>query len=151
MTIPRTFTTLLCGALACAAFMLQAQANQGSGQAPRKGQASDEANRGKVEQVKAGQEGFVSIFDGTSMNGWSISAQSRHSNTSGNKTAGLWDIRDGVLIGSQDVPGNGGLFITDQKYGDFEVVLDMRNDFGLDSGVYLRSTEDGMAYQIMID
>jgi hypothetical protein len=125
--------------------MQQAQANQG------RGQASDEANRGKVEQVRTGQEGFVTIFDGTSMKGWSISAKSRHSAAGGNKTGGHWEIRDGVLIASQDSPGNGGLFITDQKYNDLEVALDMRNDFGLDSGLYLRSTDTGMAYQVMID
>ena len=27
----------------------------------------------------------------------------------------------------------------------------MKNDFGLDSGLFLRSTEDGKAYQAMID
>ena len=93
----------------------------------------------------------MTIFDGTSMKGWSVSGKSRHSNVSKNASGATWVIRDGVLIGNQDVPGNGGLFITDQKYSDFEVVLDMRNDFGMDSGIYLRSTEDGMAYQIMID
>jgi hypothetical protein len=94
MTIPRTLTRFVCVAFACASVMLQAQANQGRGQAqgqagraagqggqPQgRGQASDEANRGKVEQVKAGQEGFVTIFDGTSMKGWSVSGKSRHSN-----------------------------------------------------------------------
>jgi len=56
-----------------------------------------------------------------------------------------------VLIAHQDTPGNGGLFITDKKYSDFEVVVDMRNDFGVDSGIYLRSNENGDAYQVMID
>jgi 3-keto-disaccharide hydrolase/Protein kinase domain len=157
MIIARTLTGFVCVAFACASVMLQAQANQGRGQAqgqagraagqggqPQgRGQASDEANRGKVEQVKTGQQGFVTIFDGTSMKGWSVSGKSRHSNVSKNASGATWVIRDGVLIGNQDVPGNGGLFITDQKYGDFEVVLDMRNDFGMDSGIYLRSTEDG--------
>jgi hypothetical protein len=152
----RTLLGLVGAALASASVML-AHANQATGQAqgqggqPRRGQASDEENRGKVEQVRAGQEGFATIFDGTSIKGWTISAKSRHSRTSDNKTAGHWEIRDGVLVASQDTPGNGGLFITDRKYSDFEVVLDMRNDFGLDSGLYLRSTEDGTAYQVMID
>lgn len=117
----------------------------------RVGQAYDEANKDKIDAVAAGQEGFVSLFDGTSMAGWSISAKSRHSATSGNQSGGHWEIRDGVLIGSQDQPGNGGLFITDRMYADFEVVLEMRNDFGIDSGLYLRSTDTGMAYQVMID
>jgi hypothetical protein len=51
----------------------------------------------------------------------------------------------------QDTPGNGGIVITDEKFGDFEVALEMNNDFGPDSGLFLRSTEDGKAYQAMID
>ena len=41
--------------------------------------------------------------------------------------------------------------ITDKPFGNFEVVLEMNNDFGPDSGLFMRSTEDGMAYQAMID
>ena len=54
-------------------------------------------------------------------------------------------------MGSQDKPGNGGILITDKSYGDFEIALEMRNDFGPDSGLFLRSTEKGEAYQAMID
>jgi hypothetical protein len=147
----RSIPIVACALLAFASAVLQGQSNQGRGQGQGRGQASDEANKNKVDEVEAGNEGFVTIFDGTSMRGWSISAKSRHSNVSRNQSGGRWEIRDGVLIGSQDVPGNGGLFITDKKYGAFEVALDLRNDFGIDSGLYLRSTEDGMAYQVMID
>jgi hypothetical protein len=41
--------------------------------------------------------------------------------------------------------------ITDAKYKNFEVILEMNNDFGPDSGLFLRSTEDGKCYQAMID
>src|SRR5205085_7404120 len=67
------------------------------------------------------------------------------------KSGGRWVVEDGAIVGSQDVPGNGGLIITDKKYSNFEVVLEMKNDFGLDSGLFLRSTEKGQAYQAMID
>jgi hypothetical protein len=144
------FLTIACAIVACASIVTHGQ-TAGRGTPQGRGQASDEANRNKVDEVKAGRDGFVTIFDGTSMKGWTVSARSRHSSTSKNQSGGRWEIRDGVLIGSQDIPGNGGLFITDQRYSDFEVVLDTRNDFGLDSGLYLRSTAEGMAYQIMID
>ena len=156
-------TIVFCVALAGASVILQGQSSQrgrqgeGPGQArgrvspQRQGQASDEGNKDKADEVKAGSQGFVTIFDGTSMKGWSVSAQSRHSTESGKKSGGHWEVRDGMVIANQDTPGNGGLFITDKKYSDFEVVVDMRNDFGVDSGIYLRSTEDGMAYQVMID
>src|ERR1035441_7523598 len=48
-------------------------------------------------------------------------------------------------------PGQWHIFITDEKFGDFEIILEMNNDFGPDSGLFLRSTEDGTAYQAMID
>jgi hypothetical protein len=54
-------------------------------------------------------------------------------------------------VGSQDVPGNGGILITNASYGNVEVELEMRNDFGPDSGLFLRSNEKGQAYQAMID
>jgi hypothetical protein len=94
---------------------------------------------------------FVPIFDGKTLDGWHVSAKTGHSRTSGNKTGGRWVVEDGAITGSQDIPGNGGLFITDKEYGDYEIALEMKNDFGPDSGLFLRSTEDGKAYQAMID
>ncbi len=91
------------------------------------------------------------LFDGKNLEGWHVSAVTGHSRASGNKTGGRWAVEDGAIVGSQDIPGNGGILITDEKFGDFEVVLEMNNDFGPDSGLFLRSTEDGTAYQAMID
>ena len=95
--------------------------------------------------------GFVSIFDGQTLKGWHIDAQTGHSKKSGNKSGGRWVVENGVIVGSQDIPGNGGLLMTDKQYGDYEVVLEMNNDFGPDSGLFLRSDEKGTAYQAMID
>ena len=47
--------------------------------------------------------------------------------------------------------GNEGILITDASFEDFEIVMEMNNDFGPDSGLFLRSTEDGKAWQAMID
>ncbi len=96
-------------------------------------------------------DGFTSTFDGKTLQGWHVSAQSAHSRASQNKTGGRWIVENGALIGSQDIPANGGLIITDEQFGDFEVALEMKNDFGPDSGLFLRSTEDGTAWQAMID
>ncbi|HSJ01927.1 MAG TPA: family 16 glycoside hydrolase [Verrucomicrobium sp.] len=97
------------------------------------------------------KEGFVSIFDGKTLNGWHVSAKSGHSRTTQNKSGGKWEVVDGAITGSQDVPGNGGLVLTDEKYSQFEIKLEMKNDFGPDSGLFLRSTEDGKCYQGLID
>jgi predicted esterase len=96
-------------------------------------------------------DGFVSIFDGHSLTGWHVSAKSGHSATTGNKSAGRWLVEDGAIVGSQDVPGNGGIILSDGNYADFEVIVEMRNDYGPDSGLFLRSNEKGQAYQYMVD
>jgi hypothetical protein len=97
------------------------------------------------------EAGFRSIFDGQTLKGWHASAQTGHSGKSGHKSGGRWVVENGAIVGSQDIPGNGGILITDEKFGDFEVVLEMQNDFGPDSGLFLRSTENGTAFQAMID
>jgi hypothetical protein len=95
--------------------------------------------------------GFEKIFDGKSLNGWKVSAKTGHSRTSKNMSGGKWEAKDGAIVGSQDIPGNGGIIITEKEYGDFEVALEMNNDFGPDSGLFLRSTDTGKCYQAMID
>ena len=60
-------------------------------------------------------------------------------------------MRGKAITGTQDPPQNGGLLLTDELYCEFEVVLEMKNDFGPDSGLFLRSTEDGKCYQTLID
>lgn len=106
---------------------------------------------GWVCAAPAADDGFVSLFDGQTLAGWHINAKTGHSRASGNKTGGRWVVENGAIVGSQDLPGNGGILVTDAQFGDFEVVLEMNNDFGPDSGLFLRCTEDGTAYQAMID
>lgn len=99
----------------------------------------------------AAEEDFIPIFDGKTLDGWHPSARTGHSRASENMSAGKWFVKDGAIHGTQDIPGNGGIIITDAQYGDFEISLEMNNDFGPDSGLFLRSTEDGKAWQAMID
>jgi hypothetical protein len=94
---------------------------------------------------KPDDRGFVSLFDGKTLQGWHISGKTGHG------TGGRWVAEEGAIVGSQDRPSNGGILITDKAFGDFEIVLDMRNDFGPDSGLFLRSNDQGQAYQAMID
>jgi 3-keto-disaccharide hydrolase len=89
--------------------------------------------------------GFVPIFDGKDLTGWHISQVNHHGNSKG------WSVRDGVLLATQDRPGNGGILLTDRKYRDFEVSLEVEPDWGCDGGLFLRSNEAGDAYQVMID
>lgn len=97
------------------------------------------------------EEGFIPLFDGTSLKGWHVSSKTGHSRASNQQSGGKWVVENGAIVGSQDLPGNGGILLTDATFGDFEVALEMNNDFGPDSGLFLRSTEDGTAFQAMID
>ena len=91
------------------------------------------------------------LFNGRSLAGWKPSAQSNHSKASGNKTAGHWRVEDGMIVGSQDTTNNGGLLLTEAEFGDVEIAVETRNDFGMDSGIFARCTLDGRAYQCLID
>ena len=106
---------------------------------------------GAASAEEGKEAGFQNIFDGRSLTGWHASAQTGHSRASGNKSGGRWVVQHGAIVGSQDIPGNGGILLTDELLGDFEVVLEMNNDFGPDSGLFLRSDEKGTCYQAMID
>jgi hypothetical protein len=89
--------------------------------------------------------GFTSLFNHSNLAGWHISTTNHHGNTR------EWRIIDGALTGRQDTPGNGGILLTDKRYKDFEVYLEIMPDFGCDSGLFLRSNENGQAYQVMLD
>lgn len=104
-----------------------------------------------VTAAEPGADGWQTLFDGKTLTGWHVSTATSHSRVSKNTSGGKWEVVDGAITGTQDTPGNGGIIITDELFGDFEVVIEMRNDFGPDSGLFLRSTEDGKAYQAMID
>lgn len=100
---------------------------------------------------KPSNEGFTTIFDGQSLKGWHVSTKSGHSRVSGGTSGGTWEVKDGAITGTQNPPKNGGLLLTDELYGEFEVIVEMNNDFGPDSGLFLRSTEDGKCYQALVD
>ena len=109
------------------------------------------AEKEKPADTTKKDEGFVSIFDGKTLNGWKVSAKTGHSRASKNTSGGKWEVVDGAITGTQDIKGNGGILLTEKDYGDFEVVLEMNNDYGPDSGLFLRSNELGQAHQAMID
>ncbi|MCL5743409.1 MAG: DUF1080 domain-containing protein [Acidobacteria bacterium] len=88
--------------------------------------------------------GFTNITPGPGLQGWHISQVNHHGNTA-------WKVENGVVSATQDRKDNGGIILTDRKYKDFEIYLEMNPDFGCDSGLFLRSDEKGDAYQVMLD
>src|SRR4029079_6692285 len=65
--------------------------------------------------------GFVPLFDGKTLKGWHVSGKTGHSRASKNQTGGRWVVENGAIVGSQDIPGNGGNVITDKPYGNLRV------------------------------
>ncbi len=96
----------------------------------------------------ADDAGFEPIFDGKTLKGWHKNPQKI-----GHGTGGHWFVEDGAIVGEQDPPGsgNGGILLTDEKFGDFELLIDMKPDWGVCSGLFLRSTELGQCFQMMVD
>lgn len=96
----------------------------------------------------ADEPGFKSIFDGKTLDGW-------HKNPEkiGHGTGGHWFVEEGSIVGEQDPPGsgNGGILLTDRQYGNFELLIDMKPDWGVCSGLFVRSTDRGQCYQMMVD
>ncbi len=78
--------------------------------------------------VAADEEGFVPLFDGRSLDGWT---------QKGGKAK--YEAVDGVLVGSS-VPNTSNSFLCTEKcYGDFILELEFHVDPTLNSGIQIRS------------
>ena len=66
---------------------------------------------------------------------------------------GRWVSRAGELVGEQEPPGsgNGGVLVTSKEYANFEMKMEINPDWGVCSGIFIRSNEQGQCYQIMVD
>lgn len=120
-----------------------------------------------------GSNGFVPLFDGVSLSGWRtvpriygslypggpsvlemFEQDGRELPVEPEKHPARWFVEDGVLVGEQDSPGSGygGYLVTEQAYGDFELILEMRHDWPADSGVMIRRRKDSWeGFQVLVD
>jgi len=90
-------------------------------------------------------DGFTPIFNGTDLNGWHVSKTNHHGTTPD------YHVLHGLIVGTQNPRGKGGILLTDKKYKNFEVYIEIKPDWGCDSGLFLRSSEAGEAYQVTLD
>jgi hypothetical protein len=90
-------------------------------------------------------DGFTPIFNGVNLAGWHVSRTNHHGTTPD------YHVLDGAIIGTQQPFGSGGILLTDKSYRNFELYMEVRPDYGCDSGIFFRSTEAGHAYQITMD
>ena len=56
-----------------------------------------------------------------------------------------------MIVGTQSPIDRGGILLTDRRYKNFEVYMEVKPDWGCDSGLFLRSSEAGEAYQVTLD
>ena len=123
--------------------------------------------------VAAAEGKFRPLFDGKTLKGWRAiprvagnvwpggpsvaemrKARGVASPVEPEKHPARWFVKDGVLIGEQEFPGAGygGYLITEQTFGDFELVLEAKPDWPADTGVMLRrKMDDWTGFQVLID
>ncbi|MGK0186588.1 MAG: hypothetical protein ACI9R3_002371 [Verrucomicrobiales bacterium] len=91
---------------------------------------------------------WITLFNGKSLDGWH-----KNPNKIGHGTGGHWQVEDGAITGEQDPPasGNGGILLTNEKFGDFELLIDIKPDWGVCSGLFLRGNDVGQCIQMMVD
>lgn len=75
-----------------------------------------------------GGEGWVSIFNGQDLSGWSQK----------NGTAS-YAVEDGVVVGRTAAGSPNSFMCSDKDYADFELAFEVKVDEGLNSGVQIRS------------
>jgi len=90
-------------------------------------------------------EGFTSIFNGKDLSGWHISKTNHHGTTPD------FRVVHGLIVGTQNPIDHGGILLTDKRYRNFEVYMEIKPDWGNDGGLFLRSNERGQAYQVTLD
>ncbi len=103
---------------------------------------------GPLSLAAPNEQEWITLFDGESLAGWHKNPQ-----RIGHGTGGTWQVEDGAIVGEQDPPGsgNGGILLTDKKLGDFELKIDMKPDWGVCSGLFLRGNDIGQCFQMMVD
>lgn len=93
-------------------------------------------------QKQKDEVGFKSIFNGKNLKGWHVSR------TSHQGTTPKVEIEDGSIVMSDQPFGQGGVLLTDKKYGSFDLKVEVKLDSFCNSGIFIRSNEGGAAYQI---
>lgn len=122
-----------------------------------------------VAKPKSPPEGFRSLFDGRTLNGWNATARIPVPTYPGadfrwelkgealkeaQKNTGRWIVKDGAIVGGQEPPGGGkgAYLVTEEQFGDFEIMMDMKSDWMTDSGFLVRTLTGGSpGMQILVD
>ncbi|MFC4242131.1 DUF1080 domain-containing protein [Gryllotalpicola reticulitermitis] len=110
----------------------------------------------------------TTLFDGATLTGWHATPRlpvpvapgrpgpdtSSDSYRRAAASHGRWYIEDDAIVGGQEPPGSGlgAYLVTDASYGDFELSFEVKPDWPADTGILVRTTDDGLrGFQILID
>jgi hypothetical protein len=111
---------------------------------------------------------FRPIFDGKTLTGWHSVPRLPVPRAPGQpgpntasesyqralQTSGDWTVEDGAICGRQDPPGSGygGYLLSDEVYGDFELMFEAKPDWPADTGILVRASALGsQGFQILLD
>ncbi len=87
--------------------------------------------------LAAAQDGWVQLFDGKTLNGWTGRPTSVPGST------GDWRAENGALVCGGTVPS---WISTDRSFSDFRLTLEFRGPAQVNSGVFLRSQKEGQPH-----
>ena len=125
---------------------LSAVLTRASAQTAQSGNAASTATQADMADTGPKiPEGFTPIFNGKDLTGWHVSKTNHHGTTPD------YHVLHGLIVGTQNPRGQGGILLTDKKYKNVEVYMEIKPDWGCDSGLFLRSSEAGEAYQVTLD
>lgn len=138
------------------------------------------ARRDLVGAATSSNDGFRPLFDGATLKGWrpiprlTVSKAVEKENLPAEKLrtrvvetyeakaelrprlahAGRWEVVDGAIVGGQEPAGSGlgAYLLSEETFGDFELELEGRPDFPVDTGVVIRAHEIGsVGFQVLFD
>lgn len=89
--------------------------------------SADGKNRLSPEELA---DGWVRLFDGATLFGWTSNS---------NLT---WSVTDGVITAGSDKPEDKGLLVTTTRFADYELRCDYRVAKGGNSGIFLRTEKN---------
>lgn len=82
-----------------------------------------------LASTAAAQEGFRSLFDGQTLSGWD-----RHNGTA------TYSVEEDAIVGRTSEGSGNSFLCTQDEYGDFELMFEVKVDDALNSGVQIRSS-----------
>ena len=138
------FAVLLVGGLSACSSTSEPAASGPA--APASAPAGASASEAASRSSGGPRDGFVSLFDGETLEGWH-----RHEDLPGDQVGGKWEAAGGAIVGDQDPPGYGGFLVTDDAYRDYVLTLETKLDYPVDSGIFLRVGPTGESHQVTLD